>query len=267
MWDSKLQVFMQARGYSKRTIDAYVDSLRRMAGDLRKDPMTINESDLEQYLSRLNVEGKSPFTLNQYHMSLKLFKTEVCGCRWEAKFPYIKRHKRLPVTLSREEILSMIGLTNNGKHKLMLALAYGAGLRVSELINLKVYDLDFDQLQIIVRNGKGNKDRLTLLPEKIPDQLRNLVAGKAKSELVFESERGGKLSSRTAQVVFSRALTKAEIVKHATFHSLRHSFATHLLENGIDIRQIQSLLGHASISTTQIYTHVAKLRNVRSPLI
>lgn len=150
----------------------------------------------------------------------------------------------------------------------MLALAYGAGLRVSEVINLHVRDLNITELSLVVRSGKGNKDRISILPEKLGNDLQNLMAGKSPDDYLFESERGGKLTTRTAQTVFVRSLKLAGIRKKATFHSLRHSFATHLLENGVDVRYIQQLLGHASITTTQLYTKVTNpaLRKIRSPL-
>jgi site-specific recombinase XerD len=150
----------------------------------------------------------------------------------------------------------------------MLALAYGAGLRLSEVVNLKVKDLSLDELTIHLKQAKGKKDRITILSEKIKDDLKNYIVGKRADEFVFTSERGGKLSERTLQKIFQTALKKAKIKKPATFHSLRHSFATHLLENGVDVRYVQELLGHANIRTTQVYTKVTnpRLKNIKSPL-
>jgi len=149
-----------------------------------------------------------------------------------------------------------------------MALAYGAGLRVSEVINLAVKDVDVKELTVIITEGKGGKERISILPEKLKDDLINIMTGKTGNQYLFESERGGKLSSRTAQTVFARSLKLAGIKKQATFHSLRHSFATHLLENGVDVRYIQKLLGHASITTTALYTKVTnpQLLNIVSPL-
>ncbi len=129
-------------------------------------------------------------------------------------------------------------------------------------------DLDFDDLTVHIKQAKGLKDRISLIPKSLVNKLRNLVAGKANNDFVFTSERGGKLTTRTAQKVFEKALRKAGIKKEATFHSLRHSFATHLLENGVDVRYVQELLGHRNIRTTQIYTQVInpKLKNIKSPL-
>jgi site-specific recombinase XerD len=149
----------------------------------------------------------------------------------------------------------------------MIALAYSGGLRVSEIINLKIKDLDLAELIIHIKNAKGNKDRITVFPEKLVMDLRKLIANKNFNDYVFASERGGKLTERTAQKIFENALKKSEIKKEATFHSLRHSFATHLLENGTDVRYVQELLGHSNIRTTQIYTKVTnpKLKNIKSP--
>ena len=159
-------------------------------------------------------------------------------------------------------------MIKNPKHKLILALAYGAGLRVSEIINLRVRDIDLQELTIHPKQAKGKKDRITLLAEGLRPAIKNLTAGKNANDFVFSSERGGRLTTRTAQKIFEKALKKAKIKKKATFHSLRHSFATHLLENGVDIRYVQELLGHQNIRTTQRYTQVTnpKLKNIKSPL-
>ena len=150
----------------------------------------------------------------------------------------------------------------------MVALSYGAGLRVSEAINLMVKDVDLHEFIIHLKKAKGSKDRITVIPKSLVNDLKVLSAGKKADDFVFESERGGKLTTRTAQKVFSNALKKAGIKKEATFHSLRHSFATHLLENGVDVRYVQELLGHQNIRTTQVYTKVTnpKLKNIKSPL-
>jgi len=181
---------------------------------------------------------------------------------------FAKRSKKLPIVLSREEIKNIIDATRNPKHKLIISLAYGAGLRISEVVNLKLKDIDFNELTIHLKNAKGKKDRITIFPEKIKNDLQNLIASKNSDDYVFESERGGKLTERTAQKVFENALRGASIKKDATFHSLRHSFATHLLENGVDVRYVQELLGHQNIRTTQVYTQVTnpKLKNIKSPL-
>ncbi len=253
----KLRQYMRVAGYSHRTIEAYSRCISE-----------IGNQDLFVFLDKNAVNGKSGYTLNQYHAAYKLYTTRVLNKTWSHKFPYAKRHKKLPIVLSRDEIKSLIISISNKIHKLMIGLAYGAGLRVSELIDLKIADIDLTSLSLTVRDGKGGKDRLTVIPASLKSELENLTLNKASGDYLFESTRGGKLTTRTAQIVFAHALTASGVKKNATFHSLRHSFATHLLENGVDVRYIQELLGHASISTTQIYTHVAntKLANIRSPL-
>ena len=146
-------------------------------------------------------------------------------------------------------------------------MVYGAGLRVSEVIDLRVKDIDFEELTLHIKQAKGKKDRITVFPEKLKASIQNSITGKDRDDFVFSSERGGKLTTRTAQKVFGNSLGKAGIKKEATFHSLRHSFATHLLENGVDIRYVQELLGHQNIRTTQRYTQVTnpKLKNIKSP--
>ncbi|MCX6800459.1 MAG: tyrosine-type recombinase/integrase, partial [Candidatus Falkowbacteria bacterium] len=156
----------------------------------------------------------------------------------------------------------------NKKHSLMIALAYASGLRVSEVVSLKVKDLNLLEFTIHLKSTKGDKDRITILPEKLIKDIENMIMHKSLNDYVFSSERGGKLTERTAQKIFENALQKSGIKKDATFHSLRHSFATHLLENGVDIRYVQELLGHQNIRTTQIYTHITNpsLKNIKSPL-
>ena len=248
---------MRVAGYSSRTIEAYSRCVEE-----------IGNNDLIQFLDVLAREGKSSYTLNQYHAAYKLYATKVLKRPWNRPFPYTKRHQKLPVVLSREEIGRIIDFTKNVKHKLMISLAYGAGLRVSEVINLQVKDIDLAELSVTIRDGKGGKDRVSILPEKLTNDLERMTAGREPGSYLFESERGGKLTTRTAQSVFEKSLKLTGIKKSATFHSLRHSFATHLLENGVDIRYIQQLLGHASITTTQQYTKVTnpQLKNIRSPL-
>jgi len=139
---------------------------------------------------------------------------------------------------------------------------------VSEAINLKIKDINLEELTIHIKGAKGNKDRITVFPEKLKPAIGEMMALKVKNGYFFESNRGGKLTERTAQKVFEKALIGAKIEKDATFHSLRHSFATHLLENGVDIRCVQELLGHRNIRTTQLYTKVTNpaIRNIKSPL-
>ncbi|MGQ9604200.1 MAG: tyrosine-type recombinase/integrase [bacterium] len=163
---------------------------------------------------------------------------------------FAKRSKKLPIVLSREEIKNIIDVIRNPKHKSIISLAYGAGLRISEVINLKVKDVNLEELTIHLKNAKGKKDRITIFPEKIKTDLQNLIASKNPNDYLFESKRGGKLTERTAQKIFENPLQRTGIKKDPTFHSLRDIFATHLLESGFDVRYVQELLGHQNIRTT-----------------
>lgn len=264
----KLKQEMRLSGYSPRTIQSYTNCAKNLYKNFKKPLINVQETEFKSFLEKLAMRNYSPFTLNLYHSTMKYIFEHVYGKSWKFHFPYAKRHKRLPIVLSRNEIAEIIDTLKNKKHRLLIALSYGAGLRVSEIITLKVKDVDLQELIIHLKDTKGKKDRITILPEKLKSNLQNLMAGKGINDFLFESERGGILTTRTAQKVFSNALKKAEIKKNATFHSLRHSFATHLLENGVDVRHVQELLGHANIRTTQIYTKVTnpKLKNIKSPL-
>ncbi|NCF75034.1 MAG: tyrosine-type recombinase/integrase [Xanthomonadaceae bacterium] len=185
---------------------------------------------------------------------------------------FAKKSKKLPVVLNRNEIKNILTNISNQKYKIAVSLAYAGGLRISEIQNLKVKDIDLEELIIHLKNAKGKKDRITIFPKKLKNDFQNLITNKKPSDSVFASNRGGNLTSRSFQIVFKGALQKSDIKKDATFHSLRHSFATHLLENGVDVHYVQKLLGHAlghaNIRTTQIYTKVANpsIKNIKSPL-
>ena len=150
----------------------------------------------------------------------------------------------------------------------MISLGYACGMRVSEVVKLRVLDLDIDELVVYIKGAKGKKDRISVLPKMLQDDLRNIIAGKNADDVVFISNRGDSLTTTSLQKMFRKSLEKAKVNKPATFHSLRHSFATHLLENGTDVRYVQELLGHANIRTTQLYTKVTnpRLKNIKSPL-
>ncbi|MDE3092129.1 MAG: tyrosine-type recombinase/integrase [Chloroflexota bacterium] len=185
------------------------------------------------------------------------------------ELPRMKRPDQLPVVLSREEVAKILKVTTFLKHKAVLMVAYSAGLRVGEVVRLKVSEIDSKRMQIRVTAGKGAKDRYTLLSETALTMLRDYFrAFKPKDWLFTGDAPGDHLSERSAQQVFKDAKKKAGILKPATFHTLRHSFATHLMEDGVDTRYIQELLGHDSIKTTERYAHVTQkgMARVKSPL-
>ncbi|MFV8368026.1 tyrosine-type recombinase/integrase [Flavobacterium sp. LB2R40] len=178
-----------------------------------------------------------------------------------------KNAKTLPNVLSKEETFKLIDLTTNLKHKTLLALIYSSGLRISEAINMKIIDIDSQRMLIHVKNAKGKKDRYTLLSTKVLGLLREYYTIYKPKTFLFEGQNGGQYSSRSAQSVLQQSAKKAGITKQISLHTLRHSFATHLLESGTDLRYIQDLLGHSSPKTTMIYTHVSStsLKNIINP--
>ena len=179
-----------------------------------------------------------------------------------------KKIQQLPQVLSMQEIKLILSNTNNSKHEAMLTTIYSGGLRVGEMINLKIKDIDSDGMRIWIREGKGVKDRLTVLSPKLLDLLRVYFRKYRPEEYLFEGPEGGMYSASSVRKVLQKAVLRAGIRKKVVPHTLRHSFATHLLENGTNLRYIQSLLGHNNPKTTEIYTHVSSksLNEVKSPL-
>ncbi len=271
----KIKNELRLRNYSPRTIESYLGCLSdyfKYIKIIKKEP-EINL--IKKYLLEKQERGQSSQTINVHLQAIKYFYREVMKNKTEIDIRFAKTASKLPIVLSRDEIRKILAVISNEKHKLMIALAYSGGLRVSEIINLKIKDINLAELVIHIKGAKGNKDRITLFPEKLVLEAEKIMANKNPNDYFFASERGaclpmrqGKLTERTAQKVFENALQKAGVQKDATFHSLRHSFATHLLENGTDVRYVQELLGHANIRTTQIYTKVTNpaLRKIKSPL-
>lgn len=264
----KVKRELKLRNYSEKTISAYVFCIGEYLKYKKTNFGKVDEENIKDYLLILKDSKKSPQTINLHLNSIKYLYRDVFKIDRKINLKFAKRSQKLPVVLSNIEINKIINSITNLKHKLIIALSYGAGLRVSEVQNLKILDIDTAEMTIHIKDAKGKKDRITLLPEKLVQSLNNIIIYKKAYDLLFESERGGKLSTRTLEKIFENALRKSGVNRPATFHSLRHSFATHLLENGTDIRYVQELLGHANIRTTQIYTHVTntKLKNIKSPL-
>lgn len=264
----RVEATLRIRNYSPKTVKSYLHCLQQYFIFCQGGWKTVRQDDVQRFLLSLEEKGTAAQARNVYLSAIKYYYYQVAGWSTKIEIKTAKKPGRLPVVLSRSEIQKMLDLTKNSKHKLLLGLAYGAGLRVSEAVNLRVGDCDVNELTLHIKQAKGRKDRLTLIPEKMRCDFAKLLNGKDCNALVFESERGGKLATRTAQKVFEQALQRAAITKPATFHSLRHSFATHLIENGVDIRYVQELLGHNEIRTTQRYTQVTNpaLKKIQSPL-
>jgi len=272
---SILQVFEQElriRNYSPKTIKSYLSCLRSFENFFkpRKLSELSNENIREFIIHKIEKEKLSAGTVNQTINALRFLYVEIC------KRPIVlgdihrpQKGKRLPVVLSLDEVKSIFDSLGNIKHRVMLMLTYSAGLRVSEVVHLKPEDIDSKRKLIHVHEGKGRKDRYTILSDAVLEGLRVYWKVHKPKKWLFEGQTEGEpYSIRSAQRVFECAAEKAGIRKEVSIHSLRHSFATHLLEQGTDIRFIQELLGHSSVKTTEIYTHVSRrqIAAIRSPI-
>ncbi|MBW3015675.1 site-specific integrase [Candidatus Woesearchaeota archaeon] len=235
---------LKLRRYSNRTIKAYLCYVRAFLG-----------SGLSPRQFLLKYSDKSKSTMRSVYFALKFFHENVLGEDFNNRLPLAKKSVKLPIVLSKDEITRMIDVTINLKHKLVLMFLYYAGLRLDELMNIKWEDLDFDRKVIHLKKAKGDRERIIFLHDKLISALN--IYGQNSNGNILTSSRG-KYNKRTIQEIVRQAVRKAAIKKKVTPHTLRHTFATHLLESGADIRYIQQLLGHKDLKTTQVYTHVAK---------
>ncbi|WP_240751553.1 site-specific tyrosine recombinase/integron integrase [Flagellimonas onchidii] len=252
---SKLEILR----YSNNTVRAYVNCFEAFINHYHeRNPLEIDENEIREYLKVLIRQGKSNSYVNQALNSIKFYYEVVNGM--PNRFYSIERprkEKRLPEVLSKKEIINIIENTNNLKHRCIVELLYSSGLRRNELLELKPNDIDSKRMMVRIRQGKGNKDRLTILSKNTLDDLRRYYKEYRPKNYLFEGVRGNRYSSSSVLNIIVNAAKKAGINRRVTPHMLRHSFATHLLEKGTDIRHIQLLLGHGSTRTTEIYTHVA----------
>ena len=268
------------RQYSRKTIKAYTMAIRNVNEYMKAtEKILISQASKEQlhkYFMHLTEERKvSVSTVRIARFAIEYYRSEVVCEPVTLDFAYgLRKKEHLPTIFSKWEIAKILNATNNLKHKLVLSLLYSAGLRLNEVIHLKVKDIDLQRKTIFVREGKGGKDRISVLSEKLISDLSVFMDNRLDKDILFPSNQksdSGKekpLSARTVQKILSNALVKSGIRKHGTPHDLRHSFATHLLETGTDIHFIQKLLGHQNLSTTTIYTRLAnpKIAGVKSPL-
>jgi site-specific recombinase XerD len=269
-WVALLEAELRSRKYSLQTRRAYIYYNRLICRTLQKKPDEISSDDVTQFLAFMEKDKDySASAMNLAISAIKFFFINILH-----KDDIRDRHRphqdgRLPVVLSKEEVLKVLASENNPKHRLLLMLTYSSGLRVSEVVVLKREHIDFSRKVIYVKQGKGRKDRSTILSEKAAQFLEEYCKFYNIQKWLFSGYPSTtSISIRSAQYIFDKALRNAKIHKNISIHSLRHAFATHLLESGTDIRYIQSLLGHASLRTTERYTHVAKrsILNIKSPL-
>jgi integrase/recombinase XerD len=256
-------------GYSNKTLKMYQLYVREMLNYINKDPKEMNERDLIGYLADKKEKGCSNATLALVHAAMKYFFKKYLKMNIVDDITTPKKAKSLPKILTKQEIKELFHATHFGRNRLMLQFMYGSGSRVSEVVKLKIEDINIKERTAMIRGGKGNKDRLIIISKDwIKGLKKYLKKKKIKTDYVFTKKNGKSLSTDTIQRIVRESAKKAGITKHVTPHSLRHSYATHLLEAGTNIRYIQALLGHSSLNTTQIYTSVAseQLKKVESPL-
>jgi integrase/recombinase XerD len=252
------------------TIEAYVTAVAQLAQHYGRSPEAISLEEVRDFLHYLITQRKVAFsTCNQRLAGIRFFYQQVLGqAEFSLRVP-AKRSGRLPEPFSRSEIAKLIAATQNIKHRVLLMTAYGGGLRVSELVHLRPHDIHSERMLIRVEQGKGRKDRYTLLSPRLLEELRIYWRHERPQHWLFPNRKGSApLSAETAQRIFYAAKARAGIQHGHGIHTLRHSFATHLMEAGVPLPTIQRLMGHAQLNTTAKYLHVTSqhLQSLRSPL-
>jgi integrase/recombinase XerD len=262
---------LKLKAYSRHTLRTYSTEFAQLLYFLKSYPVKqLDDAKLKAYFLHCLCElGVSEAQLNSRINAIKFYFEHVLKrSKVVIDLPRPKKPSLLPKVLSKEEIKRIFDVVMNTKHKLMLKLCYGMGLRVSEVVNLKIEHIDSKRMQVLVAGAKGKKDRYVHLPGSVLKDLREYYKAARPKDFLFEGQYGGQYSVRSVQAVFKAALKKARVRKKVGIHGLRHSYATHLLEAGTDIAFIQKLLGHNSIKTTEIYTHVgtSQVAGIKSPL-
>lgn len=256
------------RGFSIRTIVTYCFCVKQFFRKFHKEPRKITKKDVKDYIDELIEKGACGNTLNVHLNSLKFMLQEILCKRVLLRIKYSKTPKEMPTVLTKEETLTLINSIDNPQHKLMIELMYSAGLRLSELVKLRIRDFEFSKNYGWVRKGKCNKDRLFIIADGLRDKLKvHIKQNNLSYHSYLFAGRMGHIHQRTIQEIVKKAAKQAEIQKNVHPHTLRHSFATHLIEDGYDVASVQSLLGHGSAQTTMTYVHMASPRmiKVKSP--
>ena len=269
-WKSAVEKECKRRKYSEKTARTYTYSIERFLKFSDKGLDKISKKDVRLFLENLSDKGKSGNTMNVYHMSMRFLFQDVLDKRIWINIAYSKIPEKIPVILTKDDVKKLFDSIKNEKHRLMAELLYSSGLRVSELVNLTVQDLDIERGYGWVRRGKGNKDRLFIIADSLKTKINKLIDEEKllPESHLFYSNRKTKYNIRSLQQILKTASKKSKIGKKVSPHTLRHSFATHLIENGYSVSEVQGLLGHKSPETTFIYLHTAAptLIKVKSPL-
>ncbi len=253
--------YLEGKCYSKSTVKTYFTFIADFFDYLKDTPLdTLTNKDVEKFIEDIFIPRKySISTHRQFISAIKLFKVFYPNCKIEEiELKRPNRSRLLPTVLSKEEIIDLLRFTKNLKHRAVLAMIYSAGLRISELLHLQLKDIDIDRRQILVKNSKGRRDRNIILAGSFIPLMHNYLTSYNPKIYFVEGKPYQKYSTESVRSFLHRNSKIAGITKRVTPYTLRHSYATHLLENGIDLRYIQKLLGHAKPETTMIYTHISK---------
>ncbi len=254
---------LRNRQYSLNTLKLYGRSIARFL-----EYKAAKNYNPEERISNFLASHESDESRRISWNAIRLFYQLVLHKECPYQLNKLRHRRRLPAFLYREDVLEVLGKIKNPKHRMMISMLFGSGLRIGELVKIRIRDLDFDSLTLRVVNAKQNKDRITVFSEGLVDELKTLVRDRGPKDYLFMTMNGDRYTRRTVQTIFRRAFEASGIQKKASCHTLRHSFATALLSNGIDIRSIKDLLGHKSIKTTMIYLHVTEksAKKIKSPL-
>jgi len=261
----QLETEMKISKMSPYTLRNYLDFNRCLLEHCKKNPEEISQSDVKLFLAD-NMTERASSSVILFLAAVKFAYTAVLQKDPTSRIKRPKNEKKIPSVLTKSEVQKLIEAAKTIKSKLILQFLYSSGLRVSEIVKIKPVDLDFNENMGWVREGKGKKDRMFILSEKLSKKLQKFIKKHSDWDYLFSEKKP--LTTRNIQKIVQKTAEKASIEKNVHPHTLRHSFATHLLDAGVDIRKIQFLLGHSSIATTQIYTHISQeqVKNIKNPL-
>jgi site-specific recombinase XerD len=263
---TKFLKILEVKRYSKSTQKTYIQAISQFLDYFsKKDPAELNHEDIFRYVEHKIKDKQISFSTQKGIIgAIKLFYKHIYNKNIKIDYIYPdRREHKLPKVLSAGDIKKVLGSIDNLKHRTLISTIYSSGMRISEVLNLKISDIDSKRMMVRIENSKGNRDREVMLSENLLILLREYYKAYKPKKYIFEGQGGGKYTARSAEQVFKKALRNAKINKEASLHTLRHSYATHLIEQGIDIRIVQELLGHKNIKTTQIYTHITDIRKLK----
>jgi len=263
---TKFLSLLEVKRYSKNTQKTYIQAISQFLEYFSKtDPSKINNEDIFRYIEHKIKDNKISFSTQKGIVgAIKLFYKYVYNRNIKIDYIYPDRQElKLPKVLAIEDIKKILNSIQNLKHKTLISTIYSCGMRISEALNIKISDIDSKRMMVRIENSKGNRDREVMLSQNLLMLLREYYKVYKPKKYIFEGQKGGKYTARSAENILKKALKDSKINKNASLHTLRHSYATHLIEQGTDIRIVQELLGHKNIKTTQIYTHITDIRKLK----